>query len=31
MPKLIKFLQDNLEKLLQEDEYDTAFMKALKE
>lgn len=28
---VLKFLQDNLEKIVQEDEFDTAFMKALKE
>jgi len=31
LSEVVKFLQNNLEKLLQEDEYDTAFMKALKE
>lgn len=31
MSEVVKFLQSNLDKLLQEDEYDSAFMKALKE
>jgi len=28
---VIKFLQNNLEKLVEEDEFDSAFVKALKE
>lgn len=31
MAGMLKFLQDNLEKIVKEDEFDSAFVKALKE